>query len=115
MKNKPKCLFCQCKLEADSVTVNKGLNPCYSLGSNHPISIASMDEIILSVKCPNCGAYGEALGDKVFFKGNMKRPIIEINNVAVGKFTTGSGTLTAMHPKFQPFNPSRRDNHTQIS
>jgi hypothetical protein len=45
----------------------------------------------------------------------MKHPTIEINNVVIGKLTTGNGTLTATHDKFQPFNPSRRDNHKQIS
>ena len=111
MKNKPKCLFCQKDLEADSITINKGLTPCYSLGTiTPPLVVASQDEILLTIRCPNCRARGEGLGDKVSFTGNVQHPTIEVDNVAIGRLTTGNGMLEAVHPRFKSFNPSRRDN-----
>jgi hypothetical protein len=110
MKNKPKCLFCEGKLEATSVSISRGLNSYYSLGSNQPLTIPSLDEITLKVTCPKCGAYGEALGDKASFSGNLKHPIVEIDNVAIRSLINGSGVIEAFHPKLQSFNPSRRDN-----
>lgn len=111
MKNKPKCLFCQKDLEAEGITINKGLTPCYSLGIKPPLAvIASQDEIIVIIRCPNCRARGEGLGDKVSFTGNVQHPTIEVDNVIIGRLTTGNGMLEAVHPRCKPFNPSRRDN-----
>jgi hypothetical protein len=111
MKNKPTCLFCHGKLEATSVSISRGISSYDILGSNQPFAIPSQDEITLKINCPQCGAYGEALGDKASFSGNSKHPIIEIDNVAIGSLMNGSGIIEAFHPKLQPFNPSRRDNN----
>jgi len=109
MRNKPKCFFCQSILEAEAVTINKGISPYYSLANNHPVNINVLpDEIVLEVRCPRCGAHGDALGDYASYKGtyhHLKPIIIEIRNVIVKSLVHDNTVMNS-----SMFNPSRRSN-----
>jgi hypothetical protein len=115
MQNKPKCFFCQNVLKADAVTINKGVSPYYSLAKGQPINVNILpDEILLKVRCPKCGAHGEALGDYASFKGSFqhsKRTMIEIPNVVVQRLTKDNAIIDFRNLHYiNNFNPSRRTN-----
>lgn len=108
MKNKPKCLYCQKTLEAQAVTINRGLTPFNSLGNTRSLNAIVSEEITLRVVCPNCGAYGEGIGDYAHLKGNSSHRIVEIQNVNVMRLMTGNELLEAYRPVVVKFNPSKR-------